>query len=220
MFPLTGRWRVMMAVRRRWSDAAIRRRARFARSRSDEPVVTGTGMRSSGVFAALCPGPQNGFTLLELIVVILLLSILLGFAVPAFRDGGFTASKDSAAREILHSIKKLKITALNRQSIHKLHLSLSENRMWITREDKPGDEAPPRQLSERSLANDVRIAHVRFPGDRVVRTGEAVIAFYPQGYSDRAVIRLTDGDHTPTDLVVEAFLPMALIVSNDGAADF
>ena len=61
---------------------------------------------------------------------------------------------------------------------------------------------------------------MRFPDDRVIRTGEAVITFYPQGYSDRAVIRFTDNDRTPTDLVVEAFLPMAMLVSSDGAADF
>ncbi len=210
----------MMPVRRRSPDAGGRPRARLARFRLSKAVVNGNSRWSSGVFPALCSGPRDGFTLLELIVVILLLSILLGFAVPAFRDGGVTASKDSVARELLHSIKKLKIAALNRQSIHKLHLNLSENRIWISRQDIPGDQAPRPRLSERTLANDIRIAHVRFPGDRVIRSGEAVIAFYPQGYSDRAVIRLTDDDRTPTDLVVEAFLPMALIASNDGAADF
>jgi prepilin-type N-terminal cleavage/methylation domain-containing protein len=168
----------------------------------------------------MCSSTQHGFTLLELIVVILLLSILLGFAVPAFRDNSVTTSKDSAARELLQIIRKLKIAALNHQSIHRLHLSLSENRIWITREDKPGEQTTSRRVPERTLSNAIRIDYVRYPGDRVVRSGEAVIAFYPQGYSDRAVIRLTDGGRTPIDLVVEAFLPMALIASNESATDF
>ena len=46
------------------------------------------------------------------------------------------------------------------------------------------------------------------------------ILFYPQGHSDRAVIRLTDGGDDPVDVVIEAFLPMALMTLNDRAAAF
>ncbi len=216
-----------------WSAVAVMRRrspgpagrpcvglAVFRRRKVAKTDVKGRRDRSSGAVTRRRPKPAEGFTLLELIVVILLLSILLGFAIPAFRAGGVAGSKDGAARELLHSIKKLKIAALNRQSIHKLHLDLSGNRMWVTREDKAANQATPSPQSERILAKDIRIAHVRFPDNREVRSGEVVIAFYPQGYSDRAVIRLIDRSRTYTDLVVEAFLPMALIASDDNATVF
>ena len=161
----------------------------------------------------------GGFTLLELIVVILLLTILLGFAIPAFQAGGASGSQDRVARELLHAVKKLKIAALNRQSIHRLHLDLDENRIWVSRDDRNSDPASPRQ-SERILPDDIRIGHVHFAGREEIRSGVAVIAFYPQGHSDRAVIRLTDGRSKPIDLVVEAFLPMALIVSDNDTAAF
>ena len=141
-------------------------------------------------------GTAGGFTLLELIVVILLLTILLGFAIPAFQAGGASGSQDRVARELLHAVKKLKIAALN---------------------DRNSDPAPPGQF-ERILPDDIRIEHVRFAGREEIRSGVAVIAFYPQGHSDRAVIRLTDGSSKPIDLVVEAFLPMALIASDNDAA--
>ncbi|MDJ0720831.1 MAG: prepilin-type N-terminal cleavage/methylation domain-containing protein [Desulfobacterales bacterium] len=162
---------------------------------------------------------SDGFTLLELIVVILLLTILLGFAIPAFQTGGAAGSKDRVARELLHAVKKLKIAALNRQSIHRLHLGLDENRIWVSRGDRNSDPASSRQ-SERALPDDVRIEHVRFAGREEIRSGVAAIAFYPQGHSDRAVIRLSDGGSKPIDLIVEAFLPMALIVSDNGSATF
>ena len=88
---------------------------------------------------------SDGFTLLELIVVILLLSILLGFALPAFQAGGVAGSKDGTARELMHAVQKLKMAALSRQSIHRLHLSINENRIWVTRDDTAAEtaEAPP-----------------------------------------------------------------------------
>jgi Tfp pilus assembly protein FimT len=153
-------------------------------------------------------------------VVIMLLSILLGFAIPAFQKGGGTDSADDAARGLLHAVKKLKTAALSRQQIHKLHLDLDAGRIWVTR-DASADtgDAPPRQ-SEWTLPDDIQIAFVRFPDNREFRSGTVVLAFYPQGYSDRAIVRLEDDGSAPTDLVIEAFLPMALIASNHETTAF
>ena len=163
---------------------------------------------------------SGGFTLLELIVVILLLTILLGFALPAFQAGGVAGSKDSTARELMHAVQKLKMAALSRQRIHRLHLSLDDNRIWVTREDETTDTAELPRQSERALPDDIRIEYVRFWGQPEIRSGVAAIAFYPESYSDRAIIRLSDSGSTPVDLVVEAFLPMARIASHDEAAIF
>ena len=159
------------------------------------------------------PSDTTGYTLLELIVVLLMLSILLGFAIPAFQAGRVAGSQDSIARELLHAVNKLKIAALNRSRIHKLHLSLDENRIWVTHEDEMGDPKTGPPQTEQTLPDNIRIASVRFPGNREIRSGMVAIAFYPQGYSDRAVIRLSDGGSSPIDLVIEAFLPMAFIAS-------
>jgi prepilin-type N-terminal cleavage/methylation domain-containing protein len=199
---------------------------RSATSASGLQARAGKAPPPPGIQTIRCPGATacrrgtaGGFTLLELIVVILLLTILLGFAIPAFQAGGAAGSKDRVARELLHAVKKLKIAALNRQSIHRLHLDLDENRIWVSRNDRNSDPAPPGQF-ERILPDDIRIEHVRFAGREEIRSGVAVIAFYPQGHSDRAVIRLTDGRSKPIDLVVEAFLPMALIVSDNDTTAF
>ena len=167
-------------------------------------------------------GPAAGFTLLELIVVILLLTILLGFAIPAFQADPAGGSRDRVARELAHAVKKLKIAALRRQTVHELHMNLDQNRFWVTQTEAAtaDDAAPAPQQAERTLPDDIRITHVRFADNREVRSGTVVIAFYPQGYSDRAVIRLTDDADTSTDLVVEAFLPMALITEEEGATVF
>lgn len=164
---------------------------------------------------------RAGFTLLELMVVIMLLSILLGFAIPAFQKGGGADSAEDAARGLLHAVQKLKTAALSRQQIHKLHLDLDAGRIWVTRDANVSADvdAPPRQ-SEWALPDDIQIAFVRFSDNREFRSGTVVLAFYPQGYSDRAIVRLNDGGDAPTDLIIEAFLPMALIADNHETTAF
>ncbi len=161
-----------------------------------------------------------GYTLLELMVVIMLLSFLLGFAVPAFQKGGETDSLEGAARSLRHAVGKLKAAALSRQQIHKLHLDMDANRIWVTRggEDSE-DEASTRQPAL-TLSDDIQIASVQFPDNRDVRSGTAEIVFYPQGYSDRAIVKLSDDGDTSTDLIIEAFLPMALMGSDNEETAF
>jgi len=161
------------------------------------------------------PYPANGFTLLELIVVILLLTILLGFAIPAFKGSILTGSQESVARELMSAVKKLKIAALRRQSVHTLHLNLDQGRLWVTQEKTADDQGEAARQSEWDLPDNTRIAQVRFPGDREVHSGTVEIRFYPQGYSDRAIVRLAGDGKKHTDLVIEAFLPMAMIASED-----
>lgn len=162
----------------------------------------------------------GGFTLMEMMVVVLLLTILLGFAIPAFQGGGFTGSRESVARELLFAVKKLKIAALSRQSVHKLHLNLDEDRIWVTREENSAGEETPARQSEWTLPDDTRITHVWFPDQREIRSGTVVMAFYPQGYSDRAIVRLSDDSNTHTDIIIEAFLPMGLIASENDPIAF
>jgi prepilin-type N-terminal cleavage/methylation domain-containing protein len=164
--------------------------------------------------------PSTGFTLLELIVVILLLTILLGFAIPAFRGGILTGSQESVTRELLSAVNKLKIAALRRQSIHTLHLDLDQGRLWVTQEEHADDPEEHARQSAWSLPANARIAHVRFPGDREMRSGTVEIRFYPQAYSDRAIVRLAGGGGKYSDLVIEAFLPMAMIASEDEPPPF
>jgi prepilin-type N-terminal cleavage/methylation domain-containing protein len=159
-----------------------------------------------------------GFTLLELAVVMLLLSILLGFALPAILGGDLLASRTATARKIAWAVKKLKHDALTRQTPHSLHLDLNAGRIWATRERDPDEKAEAKEAEPWTLPDGMRIESIDFPHGETLQTGEAMIGFYPQGYSDRALIRLRadNGDHT--DILIETFLPFARILEGTEGA--
>jgi prepilin-type N-terminal cleavage/methylation domain-containing protein len=153
-----------------------------------------------------------GFTLLELAVVMLLLSILLGFALPAILGGDMLASRAGTARKIAWAVKQLKHDALTRQTPHRLHFDLDAGRIWATREHGPNDTADEKQTDPWALPEGMRIESIEFPRGETLQTGEVMIGFYPQGHSDRALVRLRadNGDHT--DILIETFLPFARIL--------
>jgi hypothetical protein len=56
------------------------------------------------------------------------------------------------------------------------------------------------------LPDDVRVADVEFPIDGKVSTGRVDILFYPQGYSDQALIHLNSNDSVSLTYAIEPFL--------------
>jgi prepilin-type N-terminal cleavage/methylation domain-containing protein len=161
-----------------------------------------------------------GFTLLELTVVMLLLAILLGFAIPAFRGAALMDTPRSTARKIAWAVKKLKHEAITRQEQHTLHLDLDAGRIWATRGLPAEDKAAPTETEPWSLPEGTRIDRILFPAQRRIRSGTVAIGFYAQGFSDRAIVRLTDGNDDRTDILIEAFLPFAQILEAADGHDF
>lgn len=191
------------------------------------PRMGRAALSPSLLFLPLCadraPGqkPIDGFTLIELIVVVLLLTILLGFAIPAFQAQPLTGSPESSARKLSAVVEKLKTEALHGQRVLTLHLDLDRNRLWVSRaQDETEDEPGGDPLQEWLMDGATRITRVRLAGDREVRSGTVAIGFYPQGYSDRAIIRLAANGRTPTVLVIEAFLPTPFITYGDDPPAF
>ena len=120
----------------------------------------------------------------------------------------------------MSDVQKLKSAALRRQTVHTLYLDLDRDRIWVSQVKAVESEEPPHDASVWRLPGDTRIAQVRFPDNRQIRAGTVEIKFYPQGYSDRAIIQIAGEGKQPTNLVIEAFLPMALIPSGDGSPSF
>ena len=82
---------------------------------------------------------EKGFTLIELIIVILLLSIFLTFSVPHFKTDLLQNNTGTTCRWIVKKINVLRKTAINNQKTYTLHVGIDSNRMWVTDESMSED---------------------------------------------------------------------------------
>lgn len=148
----------------------------------------------------------KGFTLIELIVVISLISIMLFFAIPRFQSNVLSDSTKEVSRWILLKIPYLKEKAAREQKKYILHVSLDSNSLWITHEAMALEDLESAKKNGYQLAEDIRLLDVEYPDQEKISVGQADIYFNEKGYSDKAIIHLENDDNEKFSFLIEPFL--------------
>ena len=146
-----------------------------------------------------CPAysdQNNGFTLIELIAVIFLISLMLFFAIPRFKD----------SRWIMAKVLTLKERAVRDQKLYILHVNLDSNRLWMTNELMSEQELQDAAQNAYELPEDIQVLDVEYPYEEIISEGRADIHFYKRGYSDRAMIHVENNDNEQLSFLIEPFL--------------
>ncbi len=156
---------------------------------------------------------SKGFTLLELIVVITLLSIMLMFAIPRFQSSTFSNGPEKTSRWLLANVQALKIRAWREKKNYILETDIDAGKFTILEDiliDQNADEEKPKKKEKsHSLPEGVTIADVEFPGIDKIASGTAKIHFHAKGYSDKALIHLKTAEGDRLTFLIEPFLPRA-----------
>ena len=150
-------------------------------------------------------GHRNGFTLLELIVVMSLLSIMLIFTVPRFHETLFLDKTKTASRWIIGKIQALKEAAIRNQKQYSLNINLDTEQFWETDAAMSAEELENAALNADSLPSGLKIADIEYPIRGKINSGQTDITFYKNGTSDKVLIHLQDGDKYVSYLI-EPFL--------------
>jgi Tfp pilus assembly protein FimT len=161
---------------------------------------------------------------MELIVVIVIISLMLVFAVPEFSWKIMRDDTEIAVNRIVHNIQELKIqapvqnrdlymcfqTAANTISMgeHTLEENTEETWKEITWEKQALDSENTTEYPtiEFPLPDNIRIDHVAFSDKKTDPGSEPCILFYKNGYCDWAVIHLSHMDGRDFSLMVQPFL--------------
>ena len=146
-----------------------------------------------------------GFTLQELIVVISLLGIMLVLTVPRFHETLFLDEGKTGSRWIIGKIQALKEAAVSNQKHYTLHIDLDAERFWETDESMSPEDIENAALNAASLPDGLKIADIEYPMRGKINSGRAEITFYKNGYSDKVLIHLQDGEIYESYLI-EPFL--------------
>ena len=136
----------------------------------------------------------QGFTLVELAVVILLISITLVFAAPRLPESPLIDSTGVAARWIILNVRELKQRAVREQRQYTLHVGIDAGQFWITHVAMTAEEQDQAKESGYQLPAGMRVTDVEYPDATRLQTGQADIAFRAQGYSDRVMLHISDGE--------------------------
>ena len=148
----------------------------------------------------------KGFTLIELIVVISLISIMLFFAFPRFQSNVLSDSTKEVSRWILLKIPFIKESAAREQRRYILHVSLDSNKLWITHEAMLEEALQSAETNAYKLPEDIKLLDVEYPDQKKISVGQADIYFNEKGYSDKAIIHLENDDNEKVSFLIEPFL--------------
>lgn len=137
-----------------------------------------------------------GFTLAELMVVILILGFVFLLTFPSFR--GLLEPRD-AKRAVLHLVGSMRYAqsqAAATKQRYRLNLDLKENAYWVSREGERDsflrDPSPMGRPDH--LPRGVTLLDVSHPERGKVREGTAYVEFSPTGWADECEIHLQRGE--------------------------
>jgi prepilin-type N-terminal cleavage/methylation domain-containing protein len=150
---------------------------------------------------------KTGFTLIELMVVMLLISIILAVAIPRFEGGFLQDPIKQFSRKMISTVRSLRSAAVQTQMQQTLVVDLNSQQLYVAspaKQDETGSAAPKKSFK---LPDSLALVAVEFSGSDRVTTGNAQIHFYPAGYSDHAFIRLESGNEDRYTFVVQPLLP-------------
>lgn len=156
----------------------------------------------------------KGFTLIELIVVISLISIMLFFAVPRFQSNVLSDNTKEVSRWILLKIPYIKESAAREQRRYILHVSLDSNKLWITHDAMLEEALQSAETNAYKLPEDIKLLDVEYPDQGKISVGQADIYFNEKGYSDKAIIHLENDDNEKFSFLIEPFLLRVRLYNN------
>ncbi len=179
------------------------------RTRASEPLVRGCTHPSAAPLAESAHARSQGFTLLELTIVLLIMAIAASFVIPRLRDVDSAALGSSAAR-LATTTRYLYEEAAFRRRPMRLNLDLDKQAYWVTVLDPDADGDEPQFVVEDSplahpvgLPRGVTFADVVLPALGTVHEGLVFAQFFPEGYADPLVVHLTNTRHQFTTLAIE-----------------
>lgn len=150
---------------------------------------------------------ERGFTLIELSIVVLFLSLIVLLAFPKFSSFTQRERFRSGLRVLSKEVERLRERAIRRRSPRQLHADLKTGRLWVTRltEGEAFEEEEALRLLEESAPDGFTLHSVWTERLGLRSQGEAFIRFHPSGYVDRSILYLKDGKGAFHSLIINPF---------------
>lgn len=139
---------------------------------------------------------SSGFTLLELLVVVLIISISLGLTTPIFRKTFSNVQLTSIGSEVLSLMRYARERAIVEKTILRFNLSKDGKVFWLTK--KRTDEEIFGKLNGKFGREFV------LPRDLKIESKIEAVDFYPDGEINESVIEISNSEGKTITVVTKA----------------
>lgn len=147
---------------------------------------------------------KNGYTLIELAVVVFLLGLMLFLAVPRVRENLIGDGIRTAVRRLIGAVRELRADAIREQVDYVLHLDLNSHAFWTYSLDMTPEKRDEKKRAAFHFPEGVRIADVSQIGVEKKSDGEIAVRFFKKGHVQPTIIHLRKDDRYFT-LVLSPF---------------
>ena len=127
-------------------------------------------------------GEANGFTLLELVLVLLLMSLIAGLTLPFVASTLDRITLQSEVRQIASALQFARSEAISKKILYTFNIDIDKNQYWLGI-PKQEEITQPKPIDE-----TVRILDYQRT-DETLTEGAFMILFYPRGNSSGGTLR-------------------------------
>jgi len=133
---------------------------------------------------------KQGFTLIELVVVIALIGIALALAVPSLRDSLNEDDLKKASRQLIGLERKLRVEAVRDQVDYLLCFDIPNAAYWVIASDMTPEKQSEIKSRPQHLPSEISIMDIVDANNKKQTADEARIKFGKNNFSSPAVIHL------------------------------
>ncbi|MFC1838697.1 Tfp pilus assembly protein FimT/FimU [Thermodesulfobacteriota bacterium] len=157
---------------------------------------------------------SDGFTLIEISIVILLMGFLLSVTVPAIRENFLTDDLKAATRKLTATINFIKNRSVSNYEDHILVINIEKGKYWYEAEhmnEKELEEARKRAVN---IPDGIRIEDIHIKDSGKIFTGEAAIRFTKKGYNRLTLIHIGSNKDDKFSFLIRPFLGKVKILED------
>jgi prepilin-type N-terminal cleavage/methylation domain-containing protein len=153
---------------------------------------------------------QAGFTLLELLIVILIMAVVVGFSVPRFSRTFSNLQLQVFAYNVAKLLTYASKRAVARGEVLRIHFDVEGRRYWLAQ----AQEASPEGKSERVASKFGRMSSV--PKAISLDPSARAVTFYPDGRADRFEMLIFDNRQDGYRLVTDVWTGRVKLLETHG----
>ncbi len=152
----------------------------------------------------------SGFTLIELILIISIMSILLTFSLPLFQNFNLLSNSDNV-QILVNSINNLKKKAVEQHIDFFMNIDTGTSTIWVSNESMNEKEIEDARKKGYLIPENMIISEIKIPGIKERGIQEYQIRFNKKGYSDLAFIHIISNEKHIT-LKIQPFLSKVQLI--------